>query len=63
MFLYVSGGNVCCWVFHVALRIVGSFRRQCVVLYVLGGNVCCWVFYVTWCVVRSLGGNVCCWVF
>jgi len=49
--LGLLGGNVCGWVFYVAMCIVGSFRGQCVFLYVLGGNVCCWVLYVLKCVV------------
>ena len=33
--------------------VVGSFRRQYVLLYVLGGNVCYFVFQVAMFVVRS----------
>ena len=43
-FLYVSGGKVSCWVFYVAMCVVGSFRCQCVLLCLLGTNVCCCMF-------------------
>jgi len=49
----ILGVNLCCWVFYVAICIVGSFRRQCVLLGLLGGNMC----------LHALSGNVCCWVF
>ena len=49
-FLGLLGVNVCCWVFYVAICIVGSFSWQCV-LYVSAGNVCSWVFYVAICVI------------
>jgi len=39
--LYVLGGEVCCWVFEMAMCVVGSFRRQYVFFGLLGGNVCC----------------------
>jgi len=42
--LGLLGGNVYCWVFYVAICIVGSFRWQYMLSYVLGGNVCHWVF-------------------
>ena len=51
--LGLLGGNVCCWVFQVAMCVlcykgavcvVCSFRWQSVLLYVLGGNVFCLVF-------------------
>ena len=68
VFWGLLGGYVCCWVFSVAISIVGSFTWQ-YLLYVLGGNVCCWVFFVATCVVVGfrwqcvllyvLGGNVC----
>jgi len=66
--LYVLSGNLCCWVFQVAMCIVGSFRWQCVLLGLLGVILCCWVFYVAICIVGSfrrqcvllglLGGNM-----
>jgi len=36
--LSLFGGNVCYWVFEVAMCVVGSFRWQCVLLYVLCGK-------------------------
>jgi len=45
MCLHVSSVNVCCWVFDVPMCVVGSFRRQCVLLGLLGGNMC-YMFYV-----------------
>jgi len=37
------GGNVCCWVFEVAMCVFVCFKWQCVVLGLLVGHVCCWV--------------------
>jgi len=47
------GGNVWCWVFLVAMCVVGSFRWQSEFLCLLGGNVCC----------MFIGGNVLCRVY
>jgi len=44
MLSYVLGGNVCYWVFYVAMCVVGSFRRQYVLLGLIGGNVCFCMF-------------------
>ena len=41
--LYVLGGNMCFWVFYVAICVVGSFRWQ-FELYVVGGNIFCCMF-------------------
>jgi len=37
------GGNVCCWVFEVAMCVVVCFRWQCVLLGPLDGKMCWWV--------------------
>jgi len=34
-------GKMSCWVFLVAVCVVGSLNWQCVLLGLLGGNVCC----------------------
>jgi len=41
--LDILSGNVCCWVFHMAICIVASFRWQCVLLGLLGGKMSCYM--------------------
>jgi len=41
--LGLLGGNVCCWVYEVAMCVT-SFRWQCVLLGLLDSNECFWVF-------------------
>jgi len=37
----ILGGNVCCWVFYVAMCVAVCFRWQSELLGLLGGNVSC----------------------
>jgi len=60
--LRLLGGNVCCWVLYVEIRIVGSFRWQ-YVLYVLDSNVGCSIFMCQCVLMYVKDGNVCCRVF